>query len=437
MNKNINCLPVWCLSLGCPKNKVDTEKLLGSLGLHIKIVNHISKSKLIYINTCAFIESATRESIRSILDSISCISKLKNKPLIVVSGCLPGRYDINELSKEIPEVDLWLSPKNNEEWPNIILDKLDINIKSINSRLITGKSYSYLKIGEGCNNKCSYCTIPSIKGKQVSYSEIDIINEAKKILDNDIKEIILVSQDTSTWSNFLHNNKIGIIKLINNLCHLDKLKWLRILYLNPMNIDHDFIKELSYLNRPFLPYFDIPFQHINANILNKMGRKNKLDFYNIIDTIRNNIPNAVFRTNLIVGFPGEDDNKFNELIKFVQDIEFDHLGVFPYYNEEGTKSSLLSNFISQKIKEDRKTTIMEIQSEISKNKLKNYNNRFIECIIDESMDKEWPGLYKGRTWFQAPEIDGCTFISGEGIKLGDIREIYIENSNTYDLTGLA
>lgn len=431
-------LPVWSLSLGCPKNRVDTEKLLGSLGMPVKTCAHPGKSRLALINTCAFIEPATRESIRAILDAAAKCAKLKTRPLLVVAGCLPGRHGIEELKKEIPEVDLWLEPAQIENWPKQILAALGMDLQAGEGRLLsTAPAYAWLKISDGCNHHCSFCAIPSIRGNLRSRPATDILSEAHALLEEGVSELVLVGQDVCAWGRDFKENRESLVDLLPQLASLPALKWLRLLYLYPNSLDDGLLQTMADCAPKLLPYLDIPFQHCEKEILQKMGRPFAVNPLAIVDRVRKFLPKAALRTTLIVGFPGETEKQFLNLLDFVKTVRFHNLGVFAYQAEEGTPAADLPDQLPLEEKEERREELMRLQAQISTEILASYVGSRLDVLVDASLENEWPGLCKGRVWFQAPEVDGITYVSGPGITPGAFRECDIEESATYDLTALA
>ncbi|MDE5832086.1 MAG: 30S ribosomal protein S12 methylthiotransferase RimO [Desulfovibrio sp.] len=431
-------LPVWSVSLGCPKNRVDTERLLGSLGFPIKIAAAPGKSKLALINTCAFIEPAVRESIRAILDIIKKSSRLKTPPLIAVAGCLPGRYGTAELAKEFPEVDLWLEPSFQPEWPAKIAEAMKRERKPGEGRLLsTGPSYAWLKISDGCDHRCSFCVIPNIRGGFKPEPVAKIVAEARELLARGVKELVLVGQDVSAWRGDSSSPEKNFTDLLKTLARLDGLEWLRMLYLYPAAVTESFIRAVADIGRPLLPYFDIPLQHSQEKILKRMGRPFVVDARRIVGRIREKIPDVALRTSLIVGFPGETDADFRALLNFVRETRFQNLGVFVYRPEEGTPAANFPDQVPEETKETRKAELLEEQAKISAEYLASVVGGTMDALVDESDAGEWPGLYKGRVWFQAPEIDGITYISGPGVKAGAFLPAEIVGSVTYDLNALA
>jgi len=461
-------LRVFSQSLGCPKNLVDTEHVLGSLG-DILMVQDIDEAEFIFINTCAFITSAVEESIQTIVEIVDSIDA-ENK-FIAVCGCLVGRYGAEELSKELPEINLWLDTNTIDYWGsltakavqehfNISLAKKEICIEFIAPKLgesnvqessvqesvlippagrllSTGPSYAWLKIGEGCRHRCSFCTIPSIRGPHRSISADFLVPEAKKLVDDGVKELILVAQDVTAWGTDLPEKDIR--PLLDKLFALDGLARLRLMYLYPAGMTKDLLKYLSEAGDVFMPYFDIPLQHAHADILSKMGRPFSQNPEIVVDRIRDYFPEAALRTTFIVGFPGETDEHFDALYRFVDRSRFQQMGVFSYEKEDGTEAAKMPKQVAQVVKQSRRNELMELQAEISEEILENYAGQRLPILID-GVHPEWPGLFVGRTWFQAPVVDGITYVSAppeeEEIQIGSIIEADITETQKYDLVAL-
>ncbi len=428
---------LYTISLGCPKNLVDTEKILGRLSPYFAPAKHLQDSHVVLINTCAFIEEAISESIEEILCACEEAKHCFPPPSIVVTGCLVNRYS-RELKKEIPEVDLWVPIKDQGKIVSLFIDKGIIPNHALPKGplriLSTASSYAYLKIAEGCNHRCSFCVIPFIRGPLVSYPHSHIIEEARYILSQGRKELILVAQDLTSYGKEI-GGKSNLIKLLYELASLKGLEWLRFLYLYPQGIDRSFLEFLKGISPPFVPYFDIPFQHSHPQILRAMGRPFKIDSKRLVGEIREIFPHAAIRTSIIVGFPGEQEKHFSHLIKWVEEMKFNHLGVFVYSDEEGSRAYLLEDKIDKETKQKRREQILKIQRGISQKYLSQFVGQNMEILIDRA-SPQWPTLFEGRTWFQAPEIDGKTYISGENIKEGDLVKAYIEQSLEYDLCAL-
>jgi len=432
-------LKVYSISLGCPKNRVDTERLLGSIGTPVQIVPHLGHAKLIFINTCGFIFPAVQESIRTVVACIKHMGKLKRRPLLAVAGCLVGRYSAKELAKELPEVDIWLPNQELSSWADIVNKALNIE-NGIEGRLIsTPPSYAWLKISDGCQHNCSFCTIPSIRGRLNSTPAHKIIAEAKFLLATGVKELVLIAQDVTAWGQDLepvNGKKQNLRYLLEQLLELNGLKWLRLLYLYPAGLNHELLTFISQTSDKLLPYFDIPIQHSHSDILALMGRPFANNPRKLIYNIKEMMPHAAIRTSLIVGFPSEIDKHFKDLLAFVQEIKFTQLGVFTYFAEDGTLAAKMPKQVEMATKESRKNIIMQEQQAISAEYLKQYLGASLPILVD-APHPEWPGLYAGRAWFQAPEIDGITYISGQDIHIADMVKAEIVDSYDYDLSALA
>lgn len=431
---NINTINAYCISLGCPKNRVDTERLLGSITKNIYITDNIKKANFIFINTCAFILPAIKESIKTVIETIDEIKNYKKKPILAVGGCLIGRYNLDELKKEIPEVNIWLSAKDINNWPKLIQKEFEIIKNTRKDRIVSTYPYAWLKIGEGCQHKCSFCTIPSIKGPLSSENIDDLIIETKKLTDNGIKEIILVSQDVTSFG--FDRKEKGLIPLLEKLLKIKDLHWLRLLYCYPTGITTDLLKFMNEHNKKLISYLDIPIQHSHKDILKSMGRPFKCDPRNVIENIRKHLPNAIIRSTVITGYPNESEEHFNDLCQFVKEGYCNHLGVFSYEAEEGTKAEKLPNQIPNKIKTLRRKKLLSLQKKVSRKWLKEFIGKNLEILV-ENRNPEWDGLFNGRAWFQAPEIDGIVYISGKNVECGKIINAEIIESSDYDLTALA
>ena len=444
---------VGFVSLGCSKNLIDTEIIIGKFKEHnYKIVNQPKIADIIVINTCGFIESAKEEAINTILEMVEY--KNNRCKYIIVTGCLVQRY-YNELVKSIPEVDLFLKIEDYSNlWEKIEeLIKLNVKNKKINllenkkikkmpmftekdyieRTISTGENYAYLKIGEGCSNMCTYCAIPYIRGLFVSRPMEDIIKEAEELAKKGIKELIIIAQDTTKYGVDIYG-KEKLAELLQKLCKINQIKWIRFLYSYPEGITQELIDVVKN-NEKICKYFDIPIQHISNNILKKMNRKTtKTKIQNLIKKIRSNIPEAVLRTSLIVGFPGETEENFNELLEFVEKTKFDKLGVFKYSKEENTLASKMPNQVHYKTKEFRRNKIMNIQKEISKEKLQKYINKNVEVLVEGiSFDKKY---LCGRTKNDVPEEDGIVYIKKNEKneeKINEFINCKIIEAKEYDL----
>lgn len=432
---------VGFVSLGCSKNLIDTETIIGKFKKNkFTIVNDEKKADIIVINTCGFIDSAKEEAINTILE----MSEYKNGrcKYLIVMGCLVQRY-YESLVKALPEVDLFIKIDEYDKlWEKIEdLIKRKIIQKSttkktekiteipqmpmfdkeefLNRVITTGQNYAYLKIGEGCSNKCTYCAIPYIRGPFISRKEEDILEEAKQLSESGIKELIIIAQDTTKYGIDLYGES-RLADLLEKLSKIEKIKWIRFLYSYPEGITDELI-DIVAKNDKIAKYFDIPIQHISDSILKRMNRRTSKDnIENLIKKIRNKIPEVTLRTSLIVGFPGETKENFEELEEFVKWARFDKLGVFEYSKEEGTPAAKLPNQIHGNTKKARYNRIMKVQQDISKENLEKKINEEIKVLIEDvSFDGKY---YIGRTMQDVPEIDGLVYIKRKNIQTNIINQ---------------
>lgn len=427
-------LRIYSQSLGCPKTRVDTERLLGSLG-PVVTVDEPEKADLVFINTCAFIAPAVQESVQTIVEMIEDLGALpaKRKPFFAVAGCLPGRYGIADLRAELPEVDLWLHTDDIDTWAQQLAGALHLREASPGRLLSTGPSYAWLKIGEGCRHNCSFCAIPSIRGKYASEPADSLVTEASALVQDGVKELILVAQDVTAYGTDFGKDPRY---LLERLLQLDGLERLRLLYLYPGGLTRELLRFLREAGRPFVPYFDMPLQHAHPDILSRMGRPFSGNPQEAVDRIREFFPEAALRTTMMVGFPGERDEHFRALMDFVEKNRFHHMGVFAFQPEEGTAAASMPDQVDEDVKEARRDELMELQSGISEDILAGYAGQRMDVLVDQASD-EWPGLHTGRTWFQAPDVDGLTYISGPGVEKGAMVEADIVETREYDLVALA
>ncbi|MDE7469004.1 MAG: 30S ribosomal protein S12 methylthiotransferase RimO [Desulfovibrionaceae bacterium] len=431
-------LKTHIISLGCPKNTVDTERLLASLNFEIQSVSSPIESDIVFINTCSFVNTAVEESIETILEVIESVSSLEHKPYIIVAGCLVGRYGEEDLRKDLPEVDLWLSNKSISTWGLSILSLLNVkSSKAKQSRIVSTQSYSWLKIAEGCSHSCSFCTIPSIRGPYRSFVKDELLNEANELVGKGIKELIVVAQDITKWGGDFTKSRETLSTLLQDIGAISGLHWLRLLYLYPAGVTTELLETLTTIPT-FVPYFDIPMQHVHPEIVEKMGRPFAHNPWKIIERVRSFFPHAALRTSIIVGFPGETEEHFSFLLSFVKEAQFAHLGVFTYQPENGTPSATYPNQIPEEVKEERKARLLEVQMEQSKSYLTSFVGSKMDILIDSKSD-EWDGLYHGRAWFQAPEFDGITYISGDFSSkspIGSMEQATITESLLYDIVAV-
>lgn len=443
---------VYCKSLGCPKNRVDTEKFVGSLGTSARLVESEDEADVVFVNTCGFIEPAVRESVRTLLDfaelgrkkapktsraakaSKASTGRKAKRPLLAAAGCMVGRYGTGDLSSGLPEVDLWLEPRDRENWGKTLLDALGLEAEPVGRLVSTPPSYAYLKVSEGCRHACAFCTIPSIRGPLHSTPEDELVEEARRIVETGTRELVLIAQDLTDYAHDLGGGKDAFPSLLRKLGAIDGVRWLRMLYLYPKGVTDELlacVKEIDAL----LPYFDIPLQHSHPDILRGMGRPFAVEPDRVLDRIRETIPEAALRTTFIVGYPGETDEHFEHLCRFVERNRFTQLGVFTYWPEEGTKAAALPNQVEQAVKEERRNILMELQQDLSRERLEREVGSRQDVLVD-SVNPEWPGLHNGRVWFQAPDVDGMCYVSGEHVAPGAMVRADIVDCGDYDLTAL-
>ena len=449
-------MKVGFISLGCSKNLIDTEIAIGKFKNNkYEIVNDPSKAEIIVINTCGFIDQAKEEAINTILE----MAEYKNQKCkyLIVMGCLVQRY-YEELIKLLPEVDLFIKLEDYDNFWNIIeeLTKRGIVVKTkqkiskkiseikplpiatydefINRVVTTGKNYAYLKIGEGCSNRCTYCAIPYIRGPFVSRKQEEIIKEAELLAQKGIKELIVIAQDTTKYGIDIYGES-KLTELLRNLSKINGIEWIRFLYSYPEGITDELIKEVAE-NKKIAKYFDIPIQHISNSILKKMNRKtSKEQIQELIKKIRKQIPEVTLRTSIMVGFPGETKEDFEELQEFIKNAKFDKLGAFMYSKEEGTPAEKLPNQIHGNTKKSRYNKIMEEQQIISNQNLKKKIGKTFDVLIE---DVSFDGKYFiGRTMQDVPEIDGIVYIKNigqdEDKMLNKIEKYKVIDISDYDL----
>ncbi len=420
-------------TLGCPKNLVDSEQIKAMLEHNcLQYTNDPTMADVIIINTCGFINSAKEESINTILDFAE-YKKAYNCQLLIVTGCLVQRYE-QELRKEIPEVDYFFNLQNLHRIHNLLSRCKSLsNIPNFPKRsLLTPPHYSYLRISDGCENFCSYCAIPYIRGKLRSRKISDITEETKYLAEQGVKELIIIAQDTTNYGKDIYE-KSQLVQLLNELEKIEGIKWIRLLYLHPAHITKQLINKIAESEK-ICHYFDIPIQHINNHILQKMNRKiTREEVIAKIEYIRGRIPDAVLRTSLIIGFPGETEKEFQELLDFLKEYKIDKLGAFTYSREEGTLAYTMKEQIPEKVKQERLDRLMSIQREISETTLRRYIGRKLPVIIDERQTGDSEFSYLGRTKYDAPEIDGLVYVQAKDVKQGDIVLAEIIDTLEYDM----
>ena len=416
------------ITLGCPRNTVDTEVIAEILKKgSYSFTPHISAADIVLINTCSFIKSAEKES----LNMISKISELKKdgKPNeIIVVGCLVERYK-NNLKNLLKDVDDFYGVEKFSE----IASHFNVkgNFKNYKRTFSSFGHFAYIKVSEGCDSHCSYCTVPAIRGEYRSRCPEDIIKEAKSLASNGVKELILVAEDTASYGKDL-NNGLNLGYLIKNLNKIERVKWIRVMYLHPAQLSDKILNDIVYSDK-VCKYLDIPLQHISDRILKSMRRRiSKKEIINLIEKIRFKMPETALRTTFIVGYPDETEKDFCELYEFVKSIEFDRVGVFTYSREKGTDAYKLKNHIPEKVKRERQKEIMLLQKRISLEKNRELIGKKLNVLVDLCDDEK--GISIGRTEKDAPEIDNLVIINNK-IKSGSFVEVKIKDAKEYDIFG--
>ncbi len=432
------------VSLGCDKNLVDSEVMLGILASRgHRMVDDERDADVIVVNTCCFIHDAKEESIQTILEMADYKKEGMLKALIV-TGCLAQRYQ-KEIFAEIPEVDAVLGTASYEKIAEAIDKALageqSMYLKDMNAlpvpegrrMLTTGGHYAYLKIAEGCDKHCTYCIIPKIRGDYRSVPMERLVQEAEELAGAGVRELILVAQETTLYGKDLYGEK-SLHKLLRKLCRIDGLRWIRILYCYPEEIDENLIQVMK--EEPKIcHYLDLPIQHASDEILRRMGRRTTKDqLAAIIDRLREEIPDIALRTTLITGFPGETEEQHEELLSFVNEMEFDRLGVFTYSQEEDTPAAELPDQIPEEVKGDRQAELMELQQEIAFDLAEDMIGREVTVMVEGRVAGE--NAYVGRTYMDAPNVDGLIFIdTEEEMMSGDFARVRVTGALEYDLIG--
>lgn len=438
-------MDIYFISLGCDKNLVDSENMLGILHENgYSITDDELMADIIIVNTCCFIHDAKEESIQTILEMAQYkeIGKLK---ALIVTGCLAERYK-DEILKEIPEVDALLGTTGFTEILKVVEEVLEGNRstyfadlkqlpKNKSKRILSSIShYSYLKIAEGCDKHCTYCIIPKVRGNYRSRPMEDLLEEARYLASQGIKELIIVAQETTLYGTDIYGKKT-LPDLLRKLCEIEGIEWIRLLYCYPEEITLELIDVIKSESK-ICKYLDIPIQHCSDRILKLMGRRtSKEDIIGIVNSLREEIPDITLRTTLITGFPTETDDEHQELLNFIKELRFERLGVFTYSKEEDTPAALLKPQITAKIKKIRQKQLMELQQSIVFELCDSYIGREFEVIIEGRIaDKE--DVYVGRTYMDGPQVDGYIFINSEDdLMSGDIVRAKVTGANNYDLIG--
>lgn len=435
-------MKIMFVSLGCDKNTADTEAMLGLLyGRGHEFTDDESEAEVIVVNTCCFIHDAKQESVDVLLEMAE-LKKSGSLKLLIACGCLAQRYK-QEIIDEIPEVDAVIGTSAYDRIADIIDEGgermscfEDLNrLPVIKDRRVitTGGSYEYLKIAEGCNKCCTYCIIPKVRGSYRSVPMEELLEQAKWLVSQGIKELILVAQETSIYGVDIYGEK-SLHKLLHELCRIDGLEWIRILYCYPEEIDDNLIEAIK-TEPKVCNYLDIPIQHSNDDILKRMGRRTgRQDLIDIIGKLRSEIPDICLRTTLITGFPGETKEQHEELLDFIDEISFDRLGAFTYSAEEETPAFDFPNQVDEGVKEIRRDEIMELQQEISADCSAKLVGRTLQVMIEGKLTDE--NVYVGRTYRDAPNVDGYVFVNTDAqLMSGDFIPVRITGSDEYDLMG--
>lgn len=452
---------VLFVSLGCDKNLVDSEKMLGLLNeAGYRVAQEESEADAIVVNTCCFIHDAKEESVETILEMAEWKKKGRLKALIV-TGCMAQRYQ-DEIQQEIPEVDAVIGTTGYTEIVPILDEilaeaeasqkeaaveepkeksfvnccpSIDLLPASLaDKRVVTTGGYTaYLKIAEGCNKHCTYCIIPYIRGHYRSFPMEDLLEEARKLAEGGVKELILIAQETTVYGMDCYGRK-ALPELLTKLCEIEGIEWIRILYCYPEEITDELIAVMK-KEKKICHYLDIPIQHSEDTILKRMGRRtNRAELVSLVEKLRKEIPDIVLRTTLITGFPGETEEEFKNMVDFVDSMEFDRLGVFPYSAEEGTKAAEMDGQITEEVKESRRDEIMALQQEISADKAASRIDDEMSVLIEGYLYED--DIYIGRTYMDAPRVDGNVFVRAEEELIsGDIVPVRITGANEYDLMG--
>jgi len=433
-------IKIGVISLGCSKNLVDTEIILGNLARYgFQIVNSAQDADVIIVNTCGFIDTAKQEAVNTILEMSEYRTKGKCQALIVI-GCLVERFK-DDIMKEIPEVDAVVRIKEYSEIIEIIKGLLKIKKYEKNVLLVddyinrlrsTPPSIAYLKIAEGCDNRCSYCIIPNIRGHYISRKMEDILSEARNLGKQGVKELTVIAQDTTRYGIDIYG-EYKLAELLKKLCEVQGIEWIRLMYAYPESVSDEIIDVIANENK-ICKYIDLPIQHINDRVLKAMNRRTTgKQIRELIKKLRAKVPGIVIRTSVIVGFPGETEEEFNELYEFIKEIKFDRLGTFAYSKEEGTPAAKFKEQLPYKIKKARQSSIMKIQNQISKTVNEQFVGKDTEVLIEGTTTK---GSYFGRTYRDAPEIDGFVYIKSKRALIpGEIESARINKATEYDLFG--
>ncbi|MBL4884209.1 MAG: 30S ribosomal protein S12 methylthiotransferase RimO [Planctomycetaceae bacterium] len=434
------------VSLGCPKNLVDSEKMLGTLAVDGYTLTADPKgSDFVIVNTCGFIDSSRKESFE-VIEEMLDLKRQGETGGVIVAGCLPERIG-GELRERLPEIDHVVGVFGRDEIAKVA-DRLVGNIneqrdlfrpapvRAMDDRArlrITPSHYAYLKISEGCNRTCTFCSIPSMRGKHVTKPIEEIVTEAEELAADGVKELILVAQDTTYYGMDLYG-EVRLTALLAELEKVEGIDWIRLMYLYPVNFTDALIDQIAN-SQKILPYLDMPLQHINSKVLKRMQRRvDREKTFELVAKLRQRIPNLVLRTTFVVGFPGETEEQFEELREFVKEMKFQRMGVFPYSIEPGTPAVKLDGHLPEEVKIQRQETLMADQQQIAFEYGESLIGYELDVLIDEQIEE---GLWQGRCFADAPEIDGTVFVRGENLTVGEYVPTEIVAIQDYDLVGQA
>ena len=433
------------VSLGCAKNLVDSEVILGSMAAGgWQLTDDPDHAELLIVNTCGFIQPAVEEAIAEIFELVRLKEQSPDKKIVVV-GCLVQRYQ-EQLAEDLPEVDLFVGTEGAADIAGyidqvvqgkmakrVVLPQRTLMTSSTARIISTPFFRAWLKITEGCDNRCSYCMIPSIRGPLRSRTIDDLTREAQRLQDLGVQELTLIAQDSTAYGNDLSKNQ-NLVSLLQKLLQQTSIPWLRLLYLYPAGIDDELL-QLMADNPRIVPYLDMPLQHISDSVLHSMNRRyGSEQIYTTVDKIRTMLPDIALRTTFLVGFPGETEDDFLQLEKFLRKTRIDHVGIFAYANEEGCPSENFVDQVAEEVKQQRRDYLLALQAELSADIQKKYLGR-IEPVLLEGLSRETDLLLEGRTRYQAPDVDGCVYINDGAARPGDIVQVRITETQVYDLVG--
>lgn len=435
------------ISLGCPKNLVDSEKMLGHLALDgYSLVTDPADSDFVIVNTCGFIESSRQES-RAVIQEMLDLKKAGRTKGVIVAGCLPERLEEGGLLAEMPEIDHVVGVFGRDEISKVA-DRLvgglreqrevfrPAPIKALDDRArlrITPQHFAYLKISEGCDRTCTFCSIPMMRGKHITKPIEMVIEEAQELAADGVKELIIVAQDTTYYGKDLYG-EVRLVELLRELDKVDGIEWVRLMYLYPEHFSDKLIDTIVDSSK-VLPYLDMPLQHISSPVLKRMQRRvNSEQTRELVGKLRERVPNLVLRTTFITGFPGETDAQFEELRDFVQETRFERMGVFTYSLEPGTPATKLDGHLPEDVKAARRDELMALQQKIAFEHAESLVGYELDVLIDDQLED---GVYLGRTFADAPEIDSNVFVSAENLEIGSMVPVEIVRTEEYDLIGVA